>query len=122
MEQALKKQIVAAIEPRWLKALRNVISNSINMPVFEIISYLYRTHGKISPQMLRDKETAVKTMVWDVLQPIDDVYDAIQSLNDLAATAMVPYTPMQIVNMAYNIINNTRKFSIYIVQWNRLPP
>jgi hypothetical protein len=56
VEQALKKQIVAAVEPRWLQALRNHISNSITMPVLDIINYLYRTHGKISLQMLTDKE------------------------------------------------------------------
>jgi hypothetical protein len=115
VEQALKRQIVAAVEPRWLQALHNHISNSITMPVIEINNYLYRMYGKISTQMLTDKESSVKTMVWDVLQPIDDVFDTIQQLIDLAATAMVPYTPPQIVNIAYNIINNTRKFSTYVV-------
>ena len=61
-------------------------------------------------------------MVYDPITPIDNVFTAVQDLADMAAMAGVPYSVMQTVNMAYRVINNTRKFSSYISKWNRKPP
>ena len=122
VENALRQQIVEAIENRWLQSLRNNITNAISMPVYEIIAFLFRMHGKITPTELQQRLTTVSAMVYDPVQPIDDVFDAIQEIADLAQVAGVPFTNLQMVNMAYVIINNTRKFGKYIVEWNHLPP
>jgi len=122
VENALRQQIVESVEHRWLRPLRSTVTNSITMPVYDIITYLFRIHGKISPAELQQRVTTVTSMVYEPIQPIDDVFDAVQDIADLAQVAGAPYTIQQLVNMAYVIINNTRKFGQYITDWNRLPP
>lgn len=64
----------------------------------------------------------VTSLAYDPINPIDDVFDAVQDVADLAQVAGAPYTVQQIVNMAYVIVNNTRKFGKWITEWNRIPP
>ena len=61
-------------------------------------------------------------MTYDPLTPIDHVFTAVQELTDMAAMAGVPFSIPQTINMAYRVINNTRKFGNYINKWNRKPP
>ena len=122
VENALKQQLVTAVDTTWLAPLRNPISNSITMPIVDVIQYLYQVHGKITPDIIHEKETVIATMTYDPLTPIDHVFTAVQELTDMAAMAGVPYSIPQTINMAYRVINNTRKFGIYINEWNRKPP
>jgi len=39
VDQALIQQIVQAIEPEFLTAMRNRTSNSINKPVYEVLEF-----------------------------------------------------------------------------------
>ena len=44
VENALKQQLVAAIDASWLQAVRNPIANSITMPVVDVIQYFQVTN------------------------------------------------------------------------------
>lgn len=92
------------------------------MPVHGILAYLYRLHGKITPAELQQRAMTVTALVYDPINPIDDVFDAVQEVIDMAQVAGAPYMVQHIVNMAYVIVNNTRQFSKWIAEWNRLPP
>ena len=122
VENTLKQQVVAAIDPAWLQAMRNPISNSITMPILEVIQYLFQVFGRITPDLLHEKEVAISTMVYDLLTPIDTVFTAVQELTDMAAMAGIPFSIPQTINMAYRVLNNTRKFASAITKWNRKPP
>ena len=43
VDQALIQQIIQAVEPDYLSALRDCTTNSINMPVFNVLDYLGNT-------------------------------------------------------------------------------
>ena len=45
----------------------------------------------------------------------------IETLQLLAEHGKAPFTPFQIINFAYNIVNKTRKFKQEIKMWNRRP-
>ena len=43
-----------------MKSLRNTDTNTINKEVYEILSYLFRRYGKVTPEKLQTTEQEVK--------------------------------------------------------------
>ena len=52
VEAALQQMLVEAIDPIYIEAIRDRATNSINLPIFDIIQYLYDTYGNIKPETL----------------------------------------------------------------------
>jgi len=103
VDQALIQQIVQAIEPEFLTAIRNRTSNSINKPVYEVLEFLLTSYGEVTPEILQDKEDNLN-------KPIDIIFNALDDLADFAELSEMPYTERQIVTKAFVIINRTHRF------------
>ena len=56
VERAIVQQIVAVVEPKYLKALRNQITTKITTDVKGILSYLFNSYGKVPPSILKRYE------------------------------------------------------------------
>jgi len=121
VEQALKQQIITAIEDTFLTPLRNRQTNTIDVTIPVILDYLYTNHGKVSPAMLQEEERAVKEMVYDTTHPIDIIFNKVEDLLDLSVAANADFTAQQLINIAYVIINRTGKYQTYIREWLRTP-
>lgn len=122
VEKALIQQVVAAVDHTYLQPLRNRESQSITMPIYDVIDFLFRVYGKINSRQVATKQEELRQQVYDPATPIDTVFNAINDLADYAARGRVPYTQQQIVNFGYDILNNTGKFGHYLREWNRKPP
>jgi hypothetical protein len=121
VEKAMIQQIVRAVDAPYLIALRDRNSNSLTGTVYEILDHLQQVYGRVSPQMLEDRETELKAMTYNPKTPIDTVFNAVDDLADFASLGMQPLTEGQIIAKAYIIINNTRRFKLPINEWNRKP-
>ena len=122
VEAALRQQLCSAIDRKYLQAIRNRQSNSINMSIYDIFhTHLYRKYGKVTPNRLAEEEMRVKAMSYDPMDPPEEVYTIIEDLLDYAEAARAPITQIQAINIAYNIFNRTGKFSDGIKAWIRRP-
>jgi hypothetical protein len=121
VEKALIQQIVQAIEAPYLAAIRDRTSNSLLGTVHEIIAHLQTVYGRVSPQMLENREQELRNMTYNTKYPIDIVYNAVEDYVDFAELGQQPLTQRQIVAKAYIILNKTRRFKNDITEWNRLP-
>ena len=121
VEKTLRQQIIAAVEASYLAALRDRQTNSIGLNIAEIIQHLYDTYGNVTPRTLQDYEDRVKGMVFDPIQPIDDVFNAVMDLMDYSEAARAPYSQQQSMNIAYIILSRPGKFGKWILEWNRKP-
>ena len=122
VEANLRQQIVSAVDEQYLIAIRNRQTNAITEPVHGIImDHLYAIYGDIDPQKLQEEEEKVKQLVYDVSLPPDTVYMAIEDLMDMGEASNAPFTQRQAVNMAYNIISRTGRFTENIREWLRRP-
>ena len=90
VEKTLRQQIIAAVEPSYLEALRNRQTNFITLSIDDIIQHLYDTYGNITPKSLQDYEDRTKQMMFDPIQPIDDVFNAVMNLADYADATRAP--------------------------------
>ena len=121
VENALKQQIVAAVEPQYLEAIRNQVTGKLAGSVYEVIRHLFHVYGQVTPQALYDQEQKVQQMVYDPQHPIDGVFTAIDDLMTFAEAAQTPYTQPQSINLAYRILNRTGLFQRWIIIWNEKP-
>ena len=121
VEQALKQQIVTAVEPQYLEALRNPTTGRITAPVYDVIRHLFQIYDKVTPQLLYEQEQKVQQMVYDPQHPIDGGFTAINDLVNFSDAASTPYTQAQCINLGYLIINRTGLFQRWIIDWNNQP-
>jgi methyl-accepting chemotaxis protein len=121
VEKALIQQLVQAIGATYLSSIRDRATNSLQGTVYEIIDHLQTVYGRVSPQMLEDREQELRNMVYNTQQPIDVVFNAVEDFADFADLGHQPLTPRQTISKAYVILNKTRRFKTDITDWNRRP-
>ena len=58
VKKALIKQISAAVEEKYLKELRTEETNSIDMPVHQVLTVLFHRYGQVTPEKLAMEEAS----------------------------------------------------------------
>ena len=121
VEQALRNQIIEAIDKDYLDALRNNHTDMINDPIPDIFDYLTTNYGQITEQELSDKEDALKTLVYDPTQPVDTVFNKINWFQDLCNLCNNQKSDRQLVQLSYIIFNRSKAFMDVLLKWNKKP-
>lgn len=122
LENALKKQVIAAIKPTYLDDRRNPNTNSITEPLNDLLAYLFRRYGNVTQVTLDKEEQKVKNMTYLLTDPINNVFQAVQDLGQLADAAENPFSDRQLLETGLHIIQNTHDFELAQIQWNQKPP
>ena len=59
-------------------------------------------------------------MVYDLTEPIGQIFDKLEELQDFGSAAQNDYLDMQLIKFALQIIKNTGKFEYGIRLWNSI--
>jgi hypothetical protein len=119
-EKALIAQVVESIDSIYLRALLNRTTGQYASNLREVITHLFTTHGKITPQQIRTKENAIYNMAFDISQPVDTVFNAIDDLADLAEHAHSALSHQQMMDLAYVIFAKHPILQQDLRTWNRM--
>jgi hypothetical protein len=120
-EKALIAQIVDSIEPIYLRALLNRTTGQYSNSIRAVLTHLFATHGKITPQQIKTKEMAVYNTHYSILLPVDTVFNSIDDLADLAGHANSPFSHQQMIDLAYVILAKEPILQQDLRLWNRRP-
>jgi hypothetical protein len=120
-ERALIAQIVESIDPIYLRALLNRTTGQYATNIRDILTHLFATNGKITPQQVKATEISIYNMPYDISQPVDTVFNAIEDLSDLAEHANSPMTMQQMVDLAYVIFAKQPILQPDLRLWHRKP-
>lgn len=120
VERAIIQQIISSIEDKYLKAIKSKFTNSINKKIPGILSYLFDTNGDISPREFSALKSQVESMTFDPTEPIDTVFTEVDDLANIAESANKPLPDDQKIDMAYIILQNTRKFTSGLREWDKM--
>jgi len=82
--------------------------------------HLYATYGRLSPSDLIANDTKMKSG-YDPNLPIESFIDQIEDCVALADAAAAPYSPAQIIAIAYNVLFSTGMFPDACRDWRRRP-
>ena len=119
LNKAIKKQITAAIEEPYLRAVR-VGTGLNNVSVIDILNHLFNNYGRLTEKELNDNNTLFHKE-WNPDEAFELIITQIDDCAEMADIAGNPYTATQILNNAYTIVQNTGMFVQDLKEWKRLP-
>ena len=117
-DKALKCQLVEAIPDLYLKSLRNKYVGFTGQTFLTMMAHLYLHYAKITPNDLALNDKAMKT-AYDPNMPIENLFEQINDAVEYASAGKTPYTPLQIVTTAYQLIFDTGVFSLDCKEWRK---
>ena len=121
VKKTLIKQIVGAVDPEFLKDIRDPVTHSILRPVHEVLQFLFDNHGQVTAEALATEEASMASFYWDINDPPVTMFNKIDDLVQLADAAGVPKTDAQIVNYGISFIKKTNDFEQALMSWYNLP-
>lgn len=81
-----------------MKPFRNCISNAIQTPIPTILVRLFQAQGKVPADQVQDTDHKLMATVFDICDPLVELYNAIKDLQELAKATNMPYTDKQLVS------------------------
>ena len=112
---------MTALDSKYLKALRDSISNKITRTIPAILSYLFNAYGHVTPTKLYELKQKVETMQFSPQEPVDTLITDIDDLAVIADLAGSPITDQQRVDIGYLVLQRWKHFKNSLCKWNALP-
>ena len=118
VERTIIQQIVTAVEPKYLRALRTPGTNKLNHTVPQIFDHLFDTYGDVTPSELRDLTQRVEALSLPLSEPVDTIFSEIDDLASIAEIAGAPMTATQKINMAYILFSKQHVYKSALRKWD----
>jgi hypothetical protein len=115
---AISALIIEAIDPMYLATLRLPYVGIGTRTPLQILAHLYSNYAKISPADLDANDRAMKQPC-DVNQPIEVMYTQIEEAIEFASAGQTPYSPEQVLSIAYQLVFRTGIFADDCKIWKR---
>ena len=116
VKKALLKQLGQAVLTVYLKRFRNTQTNTITTPLPVLLEHLFTTYGAIEEEDLREKETSLRAKVFDICEPLDELFNKVVELQELATASRNPYSPKQHHNLEKN------NYGLFTIVYNTYVP
>ena len=121
VQQALKKQLIQAIDPIYLKAQEDRVIGFANRTTLDLLTYLFATYAQITATDLLDNLTVKLVQPWDPSTPFETVIAQIEDCIEFAQDGGDPISPAQILNAAYTLVFNSGAYFEDLKEWDRKP-
>jgi hypothetical protein len=115
---AISALIIEVIDPMYLATLRLPYVGIRTRTPLQILAHLYTSYAKITPADLDANDRAMK-QPRDVNQPIAVMYQQIEDSIEFAAAGQTPYSPEQVLSIAYQLVFRTGIFTDDCKIWKR---
>jgi len=116
-----KQQVIGCVDGMYLCTLSNQVTVYANVTTHQFLVHLYATYGRLSPSNLIRNVTKMKSG-YDPNLPIESFIDQIEDDVALVDAAAAPYSPAQIIAIAYNVLFSTGMFhDACHTDWRRCP-
>ena len=117
VEAAIIKQLADALPPHYLKKYRNQYSNQISTHIRVILAELFKTYGAITEEQLAEKEATLRAHIFDIAQPLVELFNSIEELQEIATASESPYTDKQLVSLGMKLIRNMNDYEKARGEW-----
>ena len=92
-----------------------------NITTHQMLTHQYTTYVNITPDELIKNNDRLKT-AYDVNQPIERLFEQIEDAVEYADAGHNPYTPLQVVTNAFQLVFQTCLFVQDCKDWKRTRP
>jgi hypothetical protein len=120
IEKALKAQVEKAIEVLYLIGICDCTTGFANITLVVMLTHLFANYGAISVIQLQ-ANNAEMSKEWDPNTPIELLFMQIEEAQEFADDRNAPYSNIQVLNKAYNLVFKTSPFKRACHEWNACP-
>ena len=110
VQKGLTKQIVQAIDPKYLKWLCGCTTNTITTNIQNFLAHLMRCYSVVEVDTLSKQEQKVRDIQYNNLDLLVTMYAEVKEQERLGIAAGNPYSTTQIITFAVHEIWNTCDF------------
>ena len=112
--------LVGCFDTMFLEALAQPTVGLAMVTPLQLLRHLYTQYANITAADLAANDVAMKTP-YDVNMPIENLYKQIQSAVEFATAGSTPYSPAQVLAVAYQLVFQTGIFADDCKIWKRRP-
>ena len=113
---SIKKQLLASVDSIYYRGLRNRYTGYTTITTRQIFDHLYAQYGEIGPDDLEENEKRLK-QPYEATENMELLYDQIEDAIEFADNAQQPYSPEQVLRIAYNLIFKCGEFERECEKW-----
>jgi hypothetical protein len=117
---ALKRLVIAAIDPTFISSLEDSMFGFTNVTVFQILTHLETTYAIVDQDALKANLDSLSAP-WDPTETMEPLWQRGTLARRIAAAGQVPITDAQILLAYRDILKNTGLFLLDIRDWDKLP-
>ena len=120
VQKAISALMIGAVDPIYFQALSLPLVGLATCTPLDKFSHLYQAYANITPADVQANDTHMKAG-YDVNLPIETLFRQIENAIDYASAGNTPYTPAQVLTIAYQILFQTAIFADDCRDWKRQP-
>ena len=120
VDQTLKSLLLQSFDDMYFTSLKNTYTGFSNVSTLDILTHLHSTYGRIKANDLKSN-TEKMTSEWNPTNPIENVFKQIEDGQLYASCGNVPFSDLQLVNMAHNIITDAGIMTKACKEWVKRP-
>jgi hypothetical protein len=118
--KALRQQLLSAVDDLYVRSLRDRITGYANVSVWQMLSHLLTTYGRVTPHDLQLNDQRLRTP-YSIDQPLESLIAQVEDAVAYAAAGGQDYSAAQIVNVAYSLLLATGQFEVACREWRLMP-
>ena len=105
----------------FIQSLRNKFVGYSNHTMKDILAYLYIFYTKITPSSLEANDKTMRKHLGPV-QPLEVSFTRIEEYQEFASEWNTPYTPEQVLNIAYQTLFSSGIYTDDCKDWRKMDP
>ena len=120
VDNALKNQLVNAIDDIYIKDLRDRVTGFATLSLRDILQYLYQTYGSVTPAHLTANDERFRAP-YDGSTDLEAYFNGIDDCLFMAEKSNQPYSEGQNLTAASSAITQSQCFPLAMREWHKLP-
>jgi hypothetical protein len=117
----LKSQIIDAVQPQFLRKIRNKTDTSHGLGPKELLDHLKSTYGVVTGREIVANRKKLSE-VWDAKTPITELWERIADIRELAAFAKAPISANDCITAVLEATENIPDFADVVRKYYRTLP
>jgi hypothetical protein len=118
LDQVLKHQVAAAIEPLYLRDQEDLNVGFAHITIRDMLDTLFLNYGQLTSLELQENNTRIN-QPWNGNTNFTALIHQIETCRELAEAGGNPFTDAQILTTAHSLVYNTGLFYEECARWDR---
>ena len=106
MINALKRQIILAVDPTFLRALAHPKLGFMKVSPLSMIQHLDATYGRLTPGEIEANRLALSTP-WNPDRPIEDLWASVDTIRRIADDGQAPITEVTAISLLLDMFETS---------------